>query len=244
MRTGLYIDREYMEAQYSTSTNVWVVRRAAQGQRSAHAANATVYVGRPQDFSFSLTDPSGNCAPGDQALPLVVVWTGDVFDCPSTGKGWTLSAIASGGPLPFTDDGSTLATTRSLSLSSTTVNPNGGVDCKDTSGSTTAYTCTPTPAAIGAYSTGMIVILVPQTANSTASPTLALAGLAAKNLKTSAGTALAVGALAGGTPYNFEYDGTQFVLAGGGSSAATQTLDLLSGPKPIGTKGSAKYEPV
>jgi len=96
----------------------------------------------------------------------------------------------------------------------------GGVDCKDVSGSSTAYAC-PSPAPVPtAYSTGMLVTLVPQNTNTTTGPTLNVAGLGAKNLKASASVALQVGALVAATPYLFEYDGTQFVQTGGGGGGS------------------------
>ncbi len=97
IRSGFYIDREYMEVTATTSANVWTVRRAAAGSRTAHASGTTVYIGRPADFSFSSTNPSGICSPGAQALPLVVIATGDVFDCPGTGPGWTLTTSTGNG---------------------------------------------------------------------------------------------------------------------------------------------------
>lgn len=97
----------------------------------------------------------------------------------------------------------------------------GGIDCKDATGSTTVYTCpTPTPVP-GSYATGALVTFVPQATNTTTGPTLNVAGLGAKNIKASASTALAVGALIAGTPYMLEYDGTQFVQAGGGRGTQT-----------------------
>ena len=46
-----------------------------------------------------------------------------------------------------------------------------------------------------------------------------MAGLGAKTVKASAGAAIGIGALVGGTPYMLEYDGTYLVQAGGGGSS-------------------------
>jgi hypothetical protein len=95
--TGLFIEHEYIEVQTNGGTNVWTVRRAAGGFRGPHLAGTTVYVGRPFDFGVgvtnSRTNPKGNCVAGAQALPYVVIATGDVFTCPTTGANagiWTL----------------------------------------------------------------------------------------------------------------------------------------------------------
>ena len=110
---------------------------------------------------------------------------------------------------------------------------NGGIDCKDATGSTTAYTC-PSPSPVpGSYATGALVTFVPQTTNTGTTPTLNVAGLGAKTIKATAATAIAIGALVAGSPYLLEYDGTQFVQAGGGASSggvpytgATTNVDL------------------
>ncbi len=92
------------------------------------------------------------------------------------------------------------------------------VACSDATGSTTAYTCpSPTNPPV-ALSTGMLVVFVPQTTNTTTGPTLAVNGLTAKTIKMSSSTAVSIGALVAGNPYLLQYDGTQFVQpnSGGG----------------------------
>ncbi len=92
------------------------------------------------------------------------------------------------------------------------------VACSDATGSTTVYTCPSPTNPPAALSTGMLVVFVPQTTNTTTGPTLAVNGLTAKTIKMSSSTAVSIGALVAGNPYLLQYDGTQFVQpnSGGG----------------------------
>ncbi|MBI3441727.1 MAG: hypothetical protein HY052_08030 [Proteobacteria bacterium] len=94
-------------------------------------------------------------------------------------------------------------------------------------GSANAYAVAPVPS-ITAYATGQLVTLKPANA-STGACTLAVSGLAAKNIKLLDGTDPASGALATTGIYVLVYDGTNFILlnsgivpvSGGGTGAST-----------------------
>lgn len=81
--------------------------------------------------------------------------------------------------------------------------------CQDATGSTTAYTC-PTPSPTVSTLSGLLIAFIPQTTNTTITPTVNVSALGAKTLVASDGTALAIGALIGGTLNLFSYDGTNF----------------------------------
>lgn len=91
-------------------------------------------------------------------------------------------------------------------------------DAADT-GIANAYAVAPVPA-ITAYAAGQIVLLKPAQANTGAS-TLAVNGLAAKNIKLLDGNNPASGALATTGVYQLVYDGTNFVLL----NAHTNVID-------------------
>ncbi len=157
-----------------------------------------------------VASPSGACS---NPTPLQFnQLTGQLYGCDA--GTWAVISVGSTGPA-----GPAGTTT------------NGGVDCKDATGSTTAYTCPSPSPSPGSYATGMLVILVPQTTNTGTTPTLNVAGLGIKNLKAAAAINLTAGILVGGRPYIFEYDGTQFVIAGGSGGITALTGDgTATGP--------------
>ncbi len=84
--------------------------------------------------------------------------------------------------------------------------------CADATGSTTAYTC---PSATGySLAAGARATFVPQATNSTTTPTVAIAGGAAKTIKNSDGTAITAGQIIAGKPYDIEYNGTNQLVIG------------------------------
>jgi len=102
--------------------------------------------------------------------------------------------------------------------------------CVDATGSTTTYTC-PTPSLTVTSLTGLIVAFTPQTTN-TGTSTLNVAGLGAVTLKQANGsTNVAASALAGGSTYLFQYNGTNFVQLGatGGSITGTANHAVIIG---------------
>lgn len=150
---------------------------------------------------------------------------------PSGPAGTAGAAGPTGATGPAGSAGPTGATGATGATGTTT---NGGVNCIDASGSTTAYTC-PSPVPVpGSYAAGMIILLRVQTTNSGTTPTVNVAGLGAKSLKGSDGNNLAIGALVGGTSYFFGYDGTNFIQGssggGGGTGIAPYVSSLITGP--------------
>ncbi len=95
-------------------------------------------------------------------------------------------------------------------------------DAADT-GAANAYAVAPVPA-IAAYATGQAVLLRPAHA-STGAATLAVSGLAAKNIKLPDGANPASGALVTTGVYLLVYDGTNFVLL----NAAATTVPVTQG---------------
>lgn len=93
-------------------------------------------------------------------------------------------------------------------------------------GSANAYAIAPSPS-IGAYAAGQIVTLIPAHANSGAS-TIAVSGLAAKNILNQDGSSLASGQLLTTGIYVLEYNGTAFVLADAYTTDGA-TLQLVNG---------------
>jgi hypothetical protein len=93
--------------------------------------------------------------------------------------------------------------------------------CVDATGSTTTYTCTPSPA-LGSYTSGAIVTFVPQASN-TAASTINVSSLGAKTIiaaNTTGATLVANDIIAGGV-YTLEYDGTNFRKISGPDTAWT-----------------------
>lgn len=84
------------------------------------------------------------------------------------------------------------------------------VYCEDT-GAADAYVATPAPA-ITAYVEGQVFILDPDNANLTATPTLAVSGLAAKTITNNLGGALVAGDIVASQRLYLLYDGTNFRL--------------------------------
>jgi hypothetical protein len=82
--------------------------------------------------------------------------------------------------------------------------------CTDASGSTTTYTCTPSPA-LGSYTAGDLITFIPQTSNTGAS-TVNISALGAKSIiaANTTGSALVADDLLGAGVYVLEYDGTNF----------------------------------
>lgn len=100
------------------------------------------------------------------------------------------------------------------------------VYCGD-AGASDTYTCGTTPA-LAAYTTGMMVILKPNTAN-TGAATVNIDSLGAKTIVTSAGAALSDGVLAAGSFYAIYYDGTNFRMGQDtGTGGATAFSDLTT----------------
>lgn len=97
----------------------------------------------------------------------------------------------------------------------------GTVYCADATGSTTTYTCTPSPA-VASYTTGMKVTFVPQAAN-TAGSTVNISGLGAKSIiaANTTGSALVADDLLAAGVYTLEYDGTNFRNINGPDGAWT-----------------------
>lgn len=88
--------------------------------------------------------------------------------------------------------------------------------CADATGSLTAYTC---PSASGyTLTAGARATFIPQTANSGTTPTVAIQGGAAKTIKNADSSALSIGQLLAGVPYDLEYNGTDQLLMGIGTS--------------------------
>lgn len=86
----------------------------------------------------------------------------------------------------------------------------GVVGCLDTSGSTAAYSCTPSTS-VTEYFTGLTVSLIPQTAGAGGSMTINISGLGAKALKQWDGSTNPTASdFRAGKGYLISYDGTVF----------------------------------
>lgn len=87
---------------------------------------------------------------------------------------------------------------------------NSYVYCEDT-GAADAYVATPTPA-ITSYVEGLVIILDPDNANLTTTPTLNVSGLGVKTIVNNLGGALVAGDIVPGQRLYLLYDGTNFRL--------------------------------
>lgn len=103
---------------------------------------------------------------------------------------------------------------------------------------TDTYTASLSPA-ITAYVKGQVFLLTDVTANTVTNPTVALNGLAAKNLLDYKGNALTVGVFAGAVIIG--YDGTAFrMLGGGGGGGSISDTVYGSGWNGDTTNGASK----
>lgn len=93
-------------------------------------------------------------------------------------------------------------------------------------GTANNYALTPSPALV-AYTTNMMVLLVPANTNTTAS-TLAISGLTAKGIKDVDGNALTANDLVAGSAYLLFYDGTYFNIVSGPTKNYVDQLSFSS----------------
>lgn len=106
--------------------------------------------------------------------------------------------------------------------------------CADATGSTTTYTC---PVATDyTLATWARATFIPQTTNTTTTPTIAINGGLAKTFLNSDGTALVAGQLVGGKPYDIVYNGTNQLLLGEHLAAGPTsclTVDRTTNPPTV-----------
>jgi hypothetical protein len=115
--------------------------------------------------------------------------------------------------LPMTGFGHTNvsnAATRTMYASAGQVQDSSLIWCGTAGGTANALTLTPTPA-ITAYAAGQTFRFTAGASPNTGAATVAVSGLAAKNIYSS-GSALAAGAIEAGKQYEIVYDGTQFQI--------------------------------
>jgi hypothetical protein len=115
--------------------------------------------------------------------------------------------------LPMTGFGHTNvsnAATRTMYASAGQVQDSSLIWCGTAGGTADALTLTPTPA-ITAYTAGQTFRFTAGASPNTGAATVAVSGLAAKNIYSS-GSALAAGAIEAGKQYEIVYDGTQFQI--------------------------------
>jgi hypothetical protein len=76
----IYVDRELMDVQVISGTNLTVGRGMGGTKAAAHASAALVFVGQPQ--WFTVTNPMGSCTRTNElALPKINVIEGIISDC-------------------------------------------------------------------------------------------------------------------------------------------------------------------
>lgn len=92
----------------------------------------------------------------------------------------------------------------------TAIQNNTYIYCEDT-GAADAYVATPAPA-ITSYVEGLLIILDPDNANATATPTLNVSGLGVKTITNNLGGALVAGDIVASQRLYLLYDGTNFRL--------------------------------
>jgi hypothetical protein len=102
------------------------------------------------------------------------------------------------------------AATRTMYASAGQVQDSSLIWCGTAGGTADALTLTPTPA-ITAYAAGQAFRFTAGGSPNTGAATVAVSGLAAKNIYSS-GSALAAGAIEAGKQYEIVYDGTQFQI--------------------------------
>lgn len=115
----------------------------------------------------------------------------------------------------------------------TTVSVKNTVACVPASASGLAYTCAPTtPAAALSDLQGLPIDFVPDVANTSATPTLAISGLTAKTIVSANGQSLSLGELIPNVHYHLTYNGTalqrvaeQLVAGGSGGIAIDRTTN-------------------
>ncbi len=97
--TVIVIDREAMTVQSVSSTQITVERGQLGTQVRAHASGAIVYAGPPQG-NFQAVEHSGACTAANiPYLPQIVLPSGNVYDCPTSGPNnglWAIKAQAVG----------------------------------------------------------------------------------------------------------------------------------------------------
>lgn len=195
-------------------TNAGVVAIAGGTQTLAVApANSTGWIGPTSVTGQHFYQPPGVASAAHQ----VMIWGAEssavgiaafktIVDCQDN----------NGNHLNFTQstDAFSCGTTSSGAAASLTY-------CADATGSTTTYTCTPSPA-LSAYATGQLITFVPQTTNTGAS-TVAISGLAATPIiaANTTGSALVAADLLAGGVYTLEFDGTNFRKINGPDGAWT-----------------------
>jgi hypothetical protein len=115
--------------------------------------------------------------------------------------------------------------------------------CASASGSGTTYTCALTPT-LTTYTTGMVLYWKIDTSSITASPTLNVDTLGAKNVVDYQGNALTVGVLVGGSEVPISYDGTNMrcmtcgLVASGGTVGSFNSISSGTNTTAAMTVGS------
>lgn len=89
----------------------------------------------------------------------------------------------------------------------------------DAAGIADAYTLTLNETGYAAYFDGLMFACTIPVDNATATPTIDVNGIGAATIVNNEGNPLGVGALIGGGVYNFQHDGTNLRLAGGGGGS-------------------------
>ena len=239
--TILFVDKEVMYVQSVSGTSA-VVNRGQNGSDStAHNAAATVYVGPPG--AYGSRNLSGACTAASWPVtPYININNGNIYTC--TSNNWVLQGSGGGsGTLTGCGFGQTLNgtvcdTNTAVIPSNALLQTTSAQICRSTTGNDT-YTCTLNPVATSlgnGTSSSLCVVLVADTASSGAS-TLNVDTLGAKANQNADGTNATILA---NKPSTLCYDGTQFVVQGGGGSSSSG-LTLTSGQyyAPFGLDRSA-----
>lgn len=134
------------------------------------------------------------------------------------------------------------ATARTDGASLATIQDGTGVYVGTVGGTADAITLTPSPA-ITAHATGQVFeFIAPGSSRNTGAVTVAISGLAAKDVKDAGAVALSTGRILGGQLIKIRYDGTQYRLLSNPLAGSTFTPGLTCAtPGDLSVTFSAQY---
>ena len=132
--------------------------------------------------------------------------------------------IASGSIVEITYDGTYFQLTNTAGSSASTT---GSLWCGTATGSANAITLTPT-SPITSYDTGTSYRFFAASANTSSTVTVAISGLAAKNVRTKTSTGIVAGTIQAGSLIDLTYDGTYMMIASTAEAAGVNTANTFT----------------
>ncbi len=196
-------------SQSAASTSAAAAAGSATSASGSAASAATSAATASSAATAAATSSSTATAQASSAASSATAASGSAASAGTSASGAAASATSA--------SGSASAAAASATAAANAVANTNSIWCGTANGTANAITLTPSPA-LGAYAAGVTIRFQATSANSGA-VTVGVSALAAKPLKDAAGAALTAGALASGALAEATYNGTEFRLAGGGSTA-------------------------